>query len=146
MACLDASILMALRLSEISNHPVPEECSVQSTNTAQILRLGDEIKCKRQNPGSGKKRPLYRQTGRTVSSTRAEAWAVVRRWGKTWRVRWCTSLGPCSAPNSKAVCEQDHLSQSSMHGLANKGLVRPHLDCHTKCDEGCPAKFHTFPS
>jgi hypothetical protein len=30
-------------------------------------------------------------------------------------------------------------------GLANMGLVRPHLDCHTKCDKDCPAKFQTFP-
>ena len=146
VACMDKSIMMALRLSEIYNPNVPQECSVQSTSTAPPLILGNESCRNGQHPYSGKKRPLSftgrlksminkrRRCGRGTQLGHDRKREVVLKFWGVLCTQWQSGLW--NTTNSLKVL---------LDGLANKGLVRPHLDCHTKCDKDCPANFQTFP-
>ena len=111
VACMDASIMMALRLSEVSNPNFAEKSGIQSTSTAPShLLLGNE------SGRNDRKREVVLMFGGVLCTQFKSG-----LWYKT---------------NSLKVL---------LDGLANKGLVRPHVDCHTKCDKDCPAKFQTFP-
>jgi len=146
VACIDASIMMALRLSEVSNPNFWEESGIQSMSTEPSLLLGSERGRNGQHTGSGKKRPLSltgrsksiinksRSRGRGTELGHDRKREVVLKFGGVL----CTQFksGLWNKTNSLKVL---------LDGLANKGLVRPHLDCHTKCDKDCPAKFQTFP-
>ena len=114
---IDASIMMALRLSEMHTHP---GTSSPGRKRPQPATVGAKSATKNR-----------RRQGNVKASRKRE---VV----KEYRGVMCPEFkgGLWKKTNSLKVL---------LDGLASKGLVRPHARCLPNCDRGCPAQSQAFP-